>query len=147
MQYLGIPYEMKHIPQLDPGFIPFGIWMKRELSSGNPEMDRCFQLSSRAEYHTPVYCKPLANGVEQQRIDLGNTPVSDAEAEAAKLEAEGEAEYMRMLAEAYDSDDKKDFYEFTIALDALQQSLTGNEKTIILDEDSPLAKILMGAGN
>ena len=26
MQYLGIPYEMKHIPQLDPGFIPFGIW-------------------------------------------------------------------------------------------------------------------------
>ena len=27
MQYLGVSYEMKHIPQLDPGFIPFGIWM------------------------------------------------------------------------------------------------------------------------
>ena len=26
MQYLGISYDMKHIPQLDPGFIPFGIW-------------------------------------------------------------------------------------------------------------------------
>ena len=73
-----------------------------------------------------------------------NILVSNAEAEAAKLEAEGEAEYMRMLAEAYDSDDKKDFYEFTIALDALRQSLTGNEKTIILDADSDLAKILMG---
>ena len=26
MQYLGIPYELKHVPALDPGFIPFGIW-------------------------------------------------------------------------------------------------------------------------
>jgi len=74
-----------------------------------------------------------------------NIMVSNAEAEAAKLEAEGEAEYMRRLAEAYNSQDKKDFYEFTLALDALKQSLAGGEKTIILDEDSDLAKILMGA--
>ena len=26
MQYLGISYEIKHAPKLDPGFIPFGIW-------------------------------------------------------------------------------------------------------------------------
>ena len=26
MQYLGINYDMKHIPALDAGFIPFGIW-------------------------------------------------------------------------------------------------------------------------
>ena len=71
--------------------------------------------------------------------------VSNAEAEAAKLVAEGEAEYMRLLAAAYDSDDKKDFYEFTLALDALEASLTGGEKTVILDADSDLAKILMGA--
>ena len=73
-----------------------------------------------------------------------NIIISNAQAEAAKLEAEGEAEYMRMLAEAYDSDDKKDFYEFTIALDALKKSLTGEEKTIILDAESALAKILTG---
>ena len=73
-----------------------------------------------------------------------NIIVSNAEAEAAKLEAEGEAEYMRMLAEAYNTDDKKDFYEFILALDALQQSLTGSEKTIILDADSDLARILAG---
>ena len=73
-----------------------------------------------------------------------NIIVSNAEAEAAKLEAEGEAEYMRMLAEAYDTADKKDFYEFILALDALKQSLTGSEKTIILDADSELAKILAG---
>ena len=73
-----------------------------------------------------------------------NIIVSNANAEAAKLEAEGEAEYMRLLAEAYNSDDKKDFYEFTLALDALKKSLNGTEKTVILDGNSELAKILMG---
>ena len=75
-----------------------------------------------------------------------NIMVSNAQAEAAQLEAEGEAEYMRLLAEAYDTDDKKEFYEFNLALDALKQSLNGTEKTVILDADSDLAKILMGAG-
>ena len=73
-----------------------------------------------------------------------NIIVSNAEAEAAKLEAEGEAEYMRMLAEAYNTNDKKEFYEFILALDTLKQSLTGSEKTIILDADSELARILAG---
>jgi len=73
-----------------------------------------------------------------------NIMVSDAEAEAAKLVAEGEAEYMRLLAEAYDSPDKKEFYEFTLALDALTASLEGEQKTVILDGNSELAKILMG---
>ena len=27
MNYLGISYQLKHSPKLDPGFIPFGIWM------------------------------------------------------------------------------------------------------------------------
>ena len=83
----------------------------------------------------------IRNDVDKQV----NIMVSNAEAEAAKLEAEGEAEYMRRLAEAYNSQEKKDFYEFTLALDALKQSLAGGEKTVILDEDSDLAKILMGA--
>ncbi len=26
MQYLGVHYDIKHIPALDPGFIPFGVW-------------------------------------------------------------------------------------------------------------------------
>jgi membrane protease subunit HflC len=73
-----------------------------------------------------------------------NIIVSNAKAEAAKLEAEGEAEYMRLLAEAYDTEEKQDFYKFTLALDALKQSLTGDEKTVILDGDSELAQILSG---
>ena len=83
----------------------------------------------------------IRNDVDKQV----NIIVSNAEAEAAKLEAEGEAEYMRLLAEAYNTDDKKEFYEFTLALDALEQSLNGDEKTVILDADSELAQILMGA--
>ena len=82
----------------------------------------------------------IRNDVDKQV----NIIVSNAEAESAKLIAEGEAEYMRMLAEAYDTADKKDFYEFTLALDALKQSLTGDEKTVILDKDSELAKLLLG---
>ena len=73
-----------------------------------------------------------------------NIMVSDAQAEAAKREAEGEQEYMRLLAEAYDNKDKQDFYEFTLALDALKASLDGDSKTVILDANSDLAKILMG---
>ena len=26
MQYLGVNYEIKHTPKLDPTFIPFGVW-------------------------------------------------------------------------------------------------------------------------
>ena len=74
-----------------------------------------------------------------------NIMVSDAQAEAAKREAEGEQEYMRLLAEAYDSKDKQDFYEFTLALEALKSSLNGSDKTVILDANSDLAKILMGS--
>ena len=31
MEYMGIPFEMKHPPKLDPGFVPFGVWRKAYL--------------------------------------------------------------------------------------------------------------------
>ena len=83
----------------------------------------------------------IRNNVDKQV----NIMISNAEAEAAKLVAEGEAEYMHLLAEAYNSPDKKDFYSFTMALDALKASLDGDEKTVILDGNSELAQILAGA--
>ena len=82
----------------------------------------------------------IRNNVDKQV----NIMVSDAQVEAAKLEAEGEQEYMRLLAEAYNDKDKQEFYKFTLALDALKESLDGDEKTVILDGNSELAKILMG---
>ena len=81
----------------------------------------------------------IRNDVDKQV----NILVSNAEAEAAKLEAEGEAEYMRLLAAAYNTADKKDFYEFTRALDALKASLSGDDKTIIIDAESKLGQVLM----
>ena len=93
------------------------------------------KYTADGEYEASI----IRNDVDKQV----NIIVSNAQAEAAKLEAEGEQEYMRILAEAYDSDDKKDFYEFTLALDALKASLRGDEKTIILGKDSPLAEILL----
>ena len=76
-----------------------------------------------------------------------NILVSNAQAAAAKLQAEGEAAYMQMLAAAYDSVEKQEFYEFILALDALKVSLNGENKTVILDRDSDLAQILTGTGN
>ena len=85
-------------------------------------------------------------GLKRNEVDQAVAiMISDAEAEAAKLVAEGEAEYMRILAEAYDTPEKREFYEFMLALDALEKSMTGEQKTIILDKDSELAQILIGA--
>ena len=81
----------------------------------------------------------IINDVDKQV----NIIISDAQAEAAKLEAEGEAEYMRMLAEAFNTDDKKSFYQFTLALDALRASLSGEEKTVVLGADAELVKMLI----
>lgn len=81
----------------------------------------------------------ITNDVDKQV----NILISNAQAQAAKLEAEGEEEYMRRIAEAYNTDDKKSFYEFTLALEALKATLSGEEKTIILGPDSPLVQHLI----
>lgn len=67
--------------------------------------------------------------------------ISKAEAEAEKIVAEGEAEYMKILSDAYNDEERSEFYTFVRALDAARASLTGNNKTLILDKDSPIAKI------
>ena len=71
---------------------------------------------------------------------------AEAEKRAEILVAEGEAEYMKTIAKAYDTEDKEDFYEFLRSLDALKETLTGEEKTIILDRDSALVRVLYGEG-
>jgi membrane protease subunit HflC len=73
-----------------------------------------------------------------------NIIVSNAKATAAQLEAEGESEYMRMLAEAYDNDDKKEFYTFMKSLFAAEEAMSGEDKTVILGSGSSLADILSG---
>ena len=98
------------------------------------------QMSEKFTADGNLEASIIRNEVDKQV----NITISNAEAQAAQLTAEGEAEYMRLLAEAYNTKDKKEFYEFMLALDALKASLTGNEKTVVLDQNSQLAQILMG---
>lgn len=67
--------------------------------------------------------------------------ISEAEKQAEILKAEGEAEYMRIMSEAYNDELKADFYSFIRSLDALKNSLSGEDKTVILDKDSPIVQI------
>ena len=70
--------------------------------------------------------------------------LSDAAAKAEATIAEGEAEYMRILSDAYANPEKMDFYSFVRALDAVKASITGDNKTVILSDDSPVAQIFNG---
>lgn len=71
--------------------------------------------------------------------------ISAAKAQAEKLKAEGEAEYMRILSAAYDTQEKADFYEFVRALDMARSSLTGKNKTLVVGSNSPIAQIFDGS--
>jgi membrane protease subunit HflC len=70
--------------------------------------------------------------------------ISQAKAKAESIVAEGEAEYMNILSAAYADASKSDFYSFVRSLDAAKASLSGENKTLILDEDSPIAQIFTG---
>ena len=65
MQYLGVTYSMKNVPELDPGFIPFGLW---------------------AEAYKAGAKRPIAIAVEREKgsISVRNTCIhgTDAMAEA-----------------------------------------------------------------
>ena len=129
----GIRVEDVKIKQFDLPSSNLNAVYTRMISERN-------QMAEKYSAEGNLEASVIRNEVDKQV----NILISNAEANAAKLEAEGEAEYMRLLAEAYDTADKKEFYEFTLALDALKKSLTGEEKTVILDADSALAQILMG---
>ena len=72
--------------------------------------------------------------------------LSEAQMKAEILVAEGEAEYMRILSEAYGDESRTEFYEFVRSLDALKVSMVGKNKTVVLSADSPLAQIFNGWG-
>lgn len=92
------------------------------------------KYTADGEYEASI----IRNNVDKQV----NIIVSNAKAKAAQIEAEGEQEYMKRLAETYNTDHKRDFYEYMLSLDALKASLEGSNKTVILGKDSLLAKLL-----
>ncbi|MBQ5675661.1 MAG: protease modulator HflC [Lachnospiraceae bacterium] len=88
-----------------------------------------------------------AEGEEEAKQISNNTKAeiivmqSEADAKAEETVAKGEAEYMRILSESYNNPEKADFYLFLRSLDAAKSTMTGNNKTLIIDETSPIADI------
>ena len=97
----GIAVEDVKIKQFDLPQSNLNAVYNRMISERNQMAEK---YTADGNYEASI----IRNDVDKQV----NIIVSNAQAEAAKLEAEGEAEYMRLLAEAYNSKDKKDFYEF-----------------------------------
>jgi len=119
------------------------------------------QLDLPADNKTAVYERMIserdniaatytAEGAAEARIIRNTTDaeitvlLSEAEKNAEILIAEGEAEYMRILSEAYNDASKADFYSFVRSLDALKSTMTGNNKTVFLSPESPIAEIFYG---
>lgn len=88
-----------------------------------------------------------AEGQEEAKEISNNTNAeiivmqSEADAQAEEIIARGEAEYMRILSETYNDPEKADFYLFLRALDAAKITMTGANKTLIIDETSPIARL------
>ena len=59
---------------------------------------------------------------------------SDAQKEAKKIIAEGEAEYMKIIQDAYNSPERNEFYQFLRGLEATKASLTQGTMVIIDDD-------------
>lgn len=70
--------------------------------------------------------------------------IAGAKRSADVLIAEGEAKFMEVLSGAYDTNEKVEFYSYLRGLDALKKSLIGETKTVLIDKDSEIAKLLIG---
>ncbi len=85
---------------------------------------------------------------EQQAQEIKNDTneqvtvlLAQAQKEADTIVAEGEAEYMKILSDAYNDAEKAEFYIFVRQLDAVKATLKDGDNTIVLDKDSPIAEI------
>ena len=83
-------------------------------------------------------------GSEDGKKIFGEEKAAGIEAHAKKIKAEGEAQYMQILSQAYNDESKADFYNFVRSLDAAKASLKNGNNTLILDKSSPIAQIFYG---
>lgn len=119
---------------------------KLDLPDDNKQAVYTRMISEREN----IAAQYTAEGASQAKMIENTTDkevaimISNAEAQAEATVAEGEAEYMRILSDAYSDPVKTDFYSFVRALDALKTSMNGENKTIILSDDSPIAQIFNG---
>ena len=117
---------------------------KLDLPDDNKQAVYTRMISEREN----IAAQYTAEGESQAQIIRNTTDkevsimLSEANAQAEQLVAEGEAEYMRILSDAYADESRSEFYSFVRSLDAARESLAGSDdKTLILPPDSPIAQI------
>lgn len=88
--------------------------------------------------------KSKAEKIKNDTNHTVKTKLAEANAKAEQIKAEGEAEYMNILSSAYSDESKAEFYRFIRGMDTLKSTLVGTNKTIILDNNSEIAKLLIG---
>ena len=120
---------------------------KLDLPDDNKQAVYTRMISEREN----IAAQYTAEGESQARIIRNTTDkevsimLSEANAKAEQIKAEGEAEYMKILSGAYNDESKSDFYSFVRSLVAAKTSMKGNgQKTLILPADSPIAEVFAG---
>ncbi len=140
MDHIGTVYEQYGIKILTVEV------KKLDLPDDNKQAVYTRMISEREN----IAAQYTAEGASQAQMIKNTTDkevsimLSEAKANAEEIRAEGEAEYMRTLSDAYADEEKSDFYTFVRALDAAKESMktsgSGN-KTLILPADSPIAQV------
>ena len=130
----------------DYGISVVDVKMKRlDLPTENEEAVYTRMISERTR-DAEQYRAEGKKQATQLRTDVDKqvgVSLSNARADAEKIIAEGEGEYMRILSEAFNTSEKQSFYEFVLSIEALEAAMKGESKTIILGKDSPITKVLL----
>lgn len=120
---------------------------KLDLPDDNKQAVYTRMISEREN----IAAQYTAEGESQARIIRNTTDkevsimLSEANAKAEQIKAQGEAEYMKILSEAYNDEAKSDFYSFVRSLDAAKTSMKGgSQKTLILPANSPISEVFAG---
>ncbi len=71
MQYLGIEYEMKHAPKLDPTFIPFGVWRAAYLKDAKKPIAIAVERDKGriSVHHTCIHGTPEMRDADYRYIE------------------------------------------------------------------------------
>ena len=120
---------------------------KLDLPDDNKQAVYTRMISEREN----IAAQYTAEGESQARIIRNTTDkevsimLSEANAKAEQIKAEGEAEYMKILTDSYNDESKRELYRFGTNLEAATTSMKGKgQKTLILPADSPIAEVFAG---
>lgn len=71
MQYLGVHYDMKHAPKLDPTFIPFGVWRQAYLNGANKPISIALERDKGqiSVHHTFIHGTPEMSEADYRYVE------------------------------------------------------------------------------